>query len=562
MNKHFSLTQISFEAISVRAVALMTAMMGMVNVLSAVTPSMHNRLRLLEKYSPLQVTHGGHLTSALAGFALLLLAASLWRRKRVAWLLTVLVLIASIITHLLKGLDYEEATLAFVLLMILIAGRSHFHARSDPPSIRQGLQTLFAALGFTLLYGVIGFYLLDRHFRVSFGLWAAARQTIVMFTQFYDPGLQPITGFGRYFADSIYVVGAVTTGYALLLLIRPVLARQHASSAERARAWEIVQTYGQTSLARLTLLDDKLYYFSPGGSVIAYTVKGRVALALGDPIGPRRDISHCIDGFKYFCSLNDWLPAFYQTLPDHLKAYRKAGFRAIQIGQEGIVDLSKFSLMGGDAKSIRGSVNKMKRLGYSAEVLEPPHPGSLLNELNEISDEWLSARNASEMRFSVGWFDQAYLNTCPILIVRDAGGRIEAFANLIGEFQADEVTVDMMRHRAGAEKGQMDFLFVSLFEWAKSKGYARFNFGLSALSGIGEEPEDPAIERALRFVFEHVKQFYNFKGLHGYKDKFGPIWSPRYLVYPNVPSLPAVGAALIRANTGDDLFGGYLFHPR
>src|SRR5581483_10655856 len=133
MNKHFSLTQISFEAISVRAVALMTAMMGMVNVLSAVTPSMHNRLRLLEKYSPLQVTHGGHLTSALAGFALLLLAASLWRRKRVAWLLTVLVLIASIITHLLKGLDYEEATLAFVLLMILIAGRSHFHARSDPP---------------------------------------------------------------------------------------------------------------------------------------------------------------------------------------------------------------------------------------------------------------------------------------------------------------------------------------------------------------------------------------------------------------------------------------------
>src|SRR5581483_5870917 len=391
MNKHFSLTQISFEAISVRAVALMTAMMGMVNVLSAVTPSMHNRLRLLEKYSPLQVTHGGHLTSALAGFALLLLAASLWRRKRVAWLLTVLVLIASIITHLLKGLDYEEATLAFVLLMILIAGRSHFHARSDPPSIRQGLQTLFAALGFTLLYGVIGFYLLDRHFRVAFGLCAASRSTIVIFSQFYDPGLQPITGFGRYFADSIYVVGAVTTGYALLLLIRPVLARQHASSAERARAWEIVQTYGQTSLVRLTLLDDKLYYFNPGGSVIAYTVKGRVALALGDPIGPRRDISHCIDGFKYFCSLNDWLPAFYQTLPDHLKAYRKAGFRAIQIGQEGIVDLSKFSLMGGDAKSIRGSVNKMKRLGYSAEVLEPPHPGSLLNELNEISDEWLSA---------------------------------------------------------------------------------------------------------------------------------------------------------------------------
>lgn len=562
MQERLIFKRFSLEAVSVRVAALLTAAMGMVNVLSAVTPSMRDRLRLLEQYSPLQVTHGGHLTSALAGFALFLLAVSLWRRKRVAWLLTVLVLIGSIITHLLKGLDYEEASLAALLLIVLLVWRSHFHARSDPPSIRQALSTLLAALGFTLAYGVIGFYLLDRHFRVSFGLWAAIRQTIVMFTQYYDPGLQPITGFGRYFADSIYVVAVATTGYALLLLIRPVLAPHRTSPEERARAWEIVRTHGHTSLARLTLLDDKLYYFSPGGSVIAYVVEGRVTLALGDPIGPNRDFFSCIDGFKYFCSLNDWLPVFYQVLPEHLNLYKRAGFRAIQIGQEGIVDLSSFLLEGGERKSIRGSVNKMKRLGYTAEVLEPPHLPSLLRELSDISNEWLSNRNTSEMRFSVGWFDETYLNTCPILVVRNSEGRIEAFANILVEFQAGEVTIDMMRHRTSAEKGQMDFLFVSLFEWAKAKGYARFNFGLSALSGIGEKPGDPAIERTLGYVFEHVHQFYNFKGLHAYKDKYDPVWSPRYLIYPNVSTLPAVGAALIRANTGNDLLGGYIFHPK
>ena len=126
----------SVEAVSVRVVALLTAAMGIVNVLAAVTPSMRYRLRLLEQYSPLQVTRGGHLTSALAGFALLLLAVNLWRRKRVAWLLTALVLAASAFTHLLKGLDYEEAALAAFLLIILLIWRSHFHARSDPPSIR------------------------------------------------------------------------------------------------------------------------------------------------------------------------------------------------------------------------------------------------------------------------------------------------------------------------------------------------------------------------------------------------------------------------------------------
>jgi len=564
MKDRFTSIRFSLEAISVRVIALLTAAMGVVNVLSAVTPSMKARLRLLEAFLPLQVSQGGHLTSALAGFALLLLAASLWRRKRVAWFLTVMVLAISIVTHIIKGLDYEEATLAIVLLIALIIFRSHFHARSDTPSVQQGVLTLMAALAFTVTYGVVGFYLLDNHFRVSFGPVTALRQTVVMFTQFYDPGLQPITSttrFGRYFADSIYIVGSVTAGYALLMLIRPVLMRHRAAPAERARAWEIVQTHGRTSLARFTLLDDKLFYFSPGGSMISYAVEGRTALVLGDPIGPNRDLPHCVDGFKYFCSLNDWLPVFYQCLPDHLKLYRKAGFSAIQIGQEGIVDLCSFTLEGGKMRGIRSSVNKMKRLGYKAEVLDPPHAPALLFELNDVSDEWLSARNTSEMRFSVGWFDEAYLNTCPILVVRNAEGGIDAFANIIPEFRADEVTADMMRHRSTAEKGQMDFLFVSLFEWARTQQYARFNFGLSALSGIGEQPEDPAIERAMRFVFGHVNQFYNFKGLHGYKDKFDPVWSPRYLVYPSV-NLPAAATALIRANTGNDFLGGYLSHPK
>ena len=554
--------RVSDEAIGVRLVAVLTAAMGIVNVLAAVRPSMQYRLRLLEQYSPLQVTHGGHLTSALAGFALLLLASGLWRRKRVAWLMAILVLLASVVTHLLKGLDYEESALAAVLVGILLIWRSHFHARSDPPSVRQAISTMAAALAFTLAYGVTGFFLLDKHFRVSFGFWAAVRQTVVMFTQYYDPGIQPITGFGRYFADSIYIVAIVTTSYSLLLLIRPVLARHRASPADRARAWEIVRAYGHTSLARLTLLDDKLFYLSRGGSLIAYVVEGRMAVVLGDPIGPVEDVSSCVEGFKDFCAMNDWLPVFYQVLPDHLNVYKQAGFGLIQIGQEGSVDLDGFTLEGGERKGIRGSVNKMKRLGYCSEVLDPPHANALLRELQEVSDEWLSDRKTSEMRFSVGWFDEDYLNTCPILVVRNADGRIEAFLNIIAGFPADEVTADMMRHRSHAEKGQMDFLFVSLFEWARKAGYARFNFGLSALSGIGEKPADPAMERALRFVFEHINRFYNFKGLHSYKDKYGPEWSPRFLIYPNVAALPAVGAALIRANTGNDLLGGYLFHPQ
>ncbi len=544
------------EETLVHAVALLTAAMGVINVLSAVTPAVMDRLRLLAQYSPFRVVRGGHLVSALAGFALLLLSVSLWRRKQMGWLLTLSILIISIPIHLLKGLDYEEAIFAAVLAGLLIYLRPHFHARSDPPSIKQGLQVLLAALVFTLIYGVVGFYLLDHHFRVNFGFWAAVRQTIVMFTQFYDPGLQPVpvTRFGRYFADSIYVIGAVTIGYALIMILRPVvLSRRSQTEEKRLRAWEIVRAHGRTPLAHYALLDDKLFFFTPGGSLISYVVENRVALVLGDPIGPAEDVASVVAAFKEFCSKNDWLAAFYQVLPDYLDVYKSSGFDVLPIGDEAIVKLDCFTLEGSENKTLRNSYNKMVRNGYHYDVIQPPYSARMLHELSYISNDWLTMHNAVEMRFSLGWFNESYLNTCPILLVRDREGFIEAFANLVTEFQANEIAVDLMRYRQYSESGLMDFLFVSLFQWARQQGYATFNLGLSALSGVGEYSQDPIMERALNFIYQNVNRIYNFRGLHSFKEKFHPVWEQRYLIYPGASNLPAISVALFRASLGGGL---------
>lgn len=542
----------------VHGVALLTAAMGVVNVISAIMPSMHERLRQLEQYSPFAISRGGHLTSAITGFALLLLSVSLWRRKQVGWLLTLITLIISIPVHLIKGLDYEEATLAALLAGLLIYLRPHFHARSDTPSVKQGLQILIAALAFTLVYGVVGFYLLDRHFKVHFGFWSALRQTIVMFTEFYDPGLQPITGFGRYFADSIYVIGAVTLGYGLLMLLRPVLNHRSLTEEDRSRARDIVKAHGRTSLARYALFDDKLFFFTPGGSLVSYVVENRVALALGDPIGSIEDVDPALSAFKQFCSRNDWLPVFYQVLPTCLHSYKNLEFDEIAIGQEAIVDLAKFTLEGSENKTLRNSYNKMLRLGYCSDVIQPPFSARMLRELSYISNDWLTGHGASELRFSLGWFDEKYLNTCPILLVRDREGFIEGFANLVTEFQANEIAVDLMRYRQQSESGLMDFLFVSLFRWAREQGFASFNLGLSALSGVGEHSEDPMVERALKFIYQNINRFYNFRGLHSFKEKFHPVWSPRYLIYPGAADLPAVSIALLRAHLGGGILTSLL----
>jgi phosphatidylglycerol lysyltransferase len=260
-----------------------------------------------------------------------------------------------------------------------------------------------------------------------------------------------------------------------------------------------------------------------------------------------------VQEFQQFCARNDWQPAFYQVLPDYLAEYRQAGFDALCIGQEAIVDLKAFTLEGKLGKPLRVPYNHITRLGYQARLHEPPLPDALLVELRSISDEWLTLMHGTEKRFSLGWFDDEYMRGCPVMAVHAADGSIAAFANLISEYQANEATIDLMRHRRDPENGTMDFLFVALLQWAQSQGFDTFNLGLSGLAGVGEQPGDPAVERVLHYIYEHVNEFYNFKGLHAFKEKFHPIWSPRYLIYPGPASLLPVALALLQADSGEGL---------
>jgi phosphatidylglycerol lysyltransferase len=141
----------------------------------------------------------------------------------------------------------------------------------------------------------------------------------------------------------------------------------------------------------------------------------------------------------------------------------------------------------------------------------------LLHQIKPVSDEWLKMVQGSEKRFSLGWFDEAYLRESEIAVVHTPEGEISAFANILQEYQLNEVTIDMMRHRPSIENGTMDFLFISLLQHFKEQGYDSFNFGLSALAGVGDNSESRRLEKVLGYLYEHLNRFYNFQGLHAYK---------------------------------------------
>ncbi|MCA9973716.1 MAG: lysylphosphatidylglycerol synthetase family protein, partial [Anaerolineales bacterium] len=113
----------------VRLLAVLTALMGAVNLLTAVQPTLLAPIAGLTRLSPVAVREGSRITAVLTGFILLILARGLWRHKRAAWWLTLIVLLVAVASHLLQP-DPAAALLGSLLAAYLIAQRNHFHALS------------------------------------------------------------------------------------------------------------------------------------------------------------------------------------------------------------------------------------------------------------------------------------------------------------------------------------------------------------------------------------------------------------------------------------------------
>ena len=110
--------------------------------------------------------------------------------------------------------------------------------------------------------------------------------------------------------------------------------------------------------------------------------------------------------------------------------------------------------------------------------------------------------------------------------------------------------MDLMRYRKTVENGTMEYLFASMMQHFQKLEYDSFNLRLSPLAGVGAGPDAKRVEKGLNYFFEHLNKFYNFKGLHAFKEKF----KPQYFVFRRRSMLPDIAVGLVRADSGDRLF--------
>ncbi len=523
---------------------------GIVTIISAAGRSLPGRILILSDVFPLEFLHISRFLSLLIGFALAVSSLNIFKRKKRAYRLVMLLAGLSVIFHLTKGLDYEEAASSLLLMVVLFLARKSFTVKSSIPDFRSTLARLATALAVTLLYGTLGFWFLDqRDFGINFSVADSIRRTIAALAFASDPALIARTRFAAWFLDSLDLISITALVYVLYSLFRPVFYRLRTLPLERDRAAAVLEAHGRSSLDPFKLLDDKTYYFSPSNQAfLAYRMAGNFAVVLADPVGPEDEIAGIIRAFKEFCEENDWKLAFYQTLPDFLPLYRRAGFKKMKVGDDAIVDLEKFNLDGKSMKHIRHAINQFQKAGLRAVYYDPPVPDDVLAGVREVSDDWLKIPGRRERGFTVGVFSEEEIRRTPVFTAVQPDGCILAFMNVIRSYAPGETTIDLMRHRRDAPDGIMDSLFVRLFERQRHEGFKKFSLGLAPLSGFREGEEAGAEERAVQYFLQRSNFLFSYSGLAGYKAKFATHWEPRYAVYRNVLDLPRLAVALVRVS--------------
>jgi len=527
--------------------ALLLFLLGVVNIISGISPALPERMDSLLRFIPLGAIEASTWLVILAGIIMLATSIYLVRGLRNAWILALFLSGLSLIAHLTKGIDWEEATVALVTLVSLIYQRREYFIK---PDLKLAKLSLFPGLVMVLsviFFGTIAFWRLNtHHFNTDFSLWESFQESVSAFLLLHSD-LNPATAFGRQLMVGLNLLGGTTLVYCLFLLFRPLIIKPATTDIEdMERARGLVEKYGNSSLDYFKTYSDKKYWFNQeDDAFVAFKTSLIYAIVLENPVCKNKTVlARSVLAFDKYCRQNG-LRSVYYRIPEKVKEqFEKLGKKIIPIGEVAVVNLETWTVSGGSKSGLRNEVNKLTKLGYTFKVNPPPQKDAFLQQLKAVSDSWMNETDRTELVFSQGLFDEKELKNQTILSVENPEGKVAGFVNIIPDNDPGEANFDLMRKTEDAPNGTMDFLFVRMFEYLKTEGFKSCNMGMVPFSGI-DKPENVQ-ERVLKLAFERIHRFGHYRSLRNYKEKFDPVWEMMYLAYDAPSDLIYLPSALER----------------
>ncbi len=533
-----------------RLAALAAALVGLVNIASALTPNIRWRGHLLLDFEPVETIKLFHALALPTGAALLLVSPYLLKRRRRAWQAAILLMIALGLFDLLKGLDFEETTITWVTAAVLVAGRSGFRVRHDPITLRSAvwrvplLGVLALAITATAAWASQG--------RPSFSTVVTETGDLLR----WQSG--PLT-FHRHFAwipPGVHMIELATLLAIAYVIFRPLAApRTLPEPGARAAAARLVRAHGTDTLSFFKLRGDKHYYFAQGGrAFVGYRIENGVLLLSGDPVGPGESVPALLHELRGFAEARGLKLGAVGASEAMCPLYEELGLRTIYLGDEAIVELAKFSLEGRAIRKVRQSVHRLSKAGYRAELvsldaLDRP----TLDEVETVLER--GREGAPERGFSMAMDSIRCQQSADTLVVlaRDEDDAIKGVLHFVPVYGRSAVSLSFMRRDPATPNGLTEFLVVKAAELLRERDVQEMSLNFAAFAKWMHSPQKRS-ERWLGKLVTLGNPFFQIESLYRFNAKFFPRWEPRYLVYEGPLGLPRTGIAALWAE-------GQLYKP-
>lgn len=470
------------------------------------------RINLLRQLLPVQLIETSHLVGSISGVLLMIVARGLYRRMFRAWFLTMALISTGLVVSLLKGIDWEEAVILAIAMIILWSFRSAFYRATFGLGLSLNLRWILTICALVVAIVWVGLF---THIN----------------TQYADAPWWKFAWQGD--ATRIQRATVAVTVVLITLLLNTLLTKETARLCYMPIPDVVTKLTHQAkrATAGLALTGDKRFIITADEKAyLAYADTGSSLICKGDPVGER---TACIAAIWQLRELADTMGrrcAYYGVSDTYLPTFLDLGLQILKIGEVANVNLVDFSLEGPKRKDWRNAKPRIARDGYAIEVIPAGLVGDDFGNLKAVSDAWLLHKNGQEKGFSLGWFDAAYINRFDLGVLRQIGtGKIMAFANIMKAGDKSELFVDLMRYDPNGPNRVMDALFTELLLWGKDNGFRSFSLGGSPLSGFAKHPLACTWHKLGSFLYRNGEQFYKFDGLRRYKQKFDPDWASEYL---------------------------------
>lgn len=417
------------------------------------------------------------------------------------------------------------ALLCAACWMIGVLSREHEHAQWQPAGRLAWSLTVLAAVALIARGIFLGRPVTALH---------AIAAVVVLFA-----------GLGAHVL-SFDLLGDMLIAGSGLALTWPTSARPRA--ADLPRVWALINATSGDPLASFAMQPGKCYHFSADGiAALAYRTRVGYAVVSGDPIGAEVRFPELVADFAALCHARGWRLVVLCCGERRLglwsdPAVLGQSLRAIPIGRDVVIDVSRFEMVGRKFRNLRQAVKRTHNCGITTELVAEQELDD--ERLAELTDVVHTARRGAhtDRGFSMN-LDGVLEGRYPgiqLIIARDAGGRVQGFQRYGVAGGGSDLTLDVPWRRAGAPNGLDERLSVDMIYAAKDAGAQRLSLAFAAIPEIFEEKQRSPTQRVIYLLIHLLDPLIKLESLYRYLRKFRALGDRRYVMVNLTQLVPLV----------------------